>query len=290
MRPLPPRLLSLCCLALLGLSPAQGATAEDDPATWKWNDPRDLTFPGVHHGTIESASMGRTVGYVIYLPPQYAAEPARRFPVVFFLHGTGGTESSDCGLSKEVNAEVVAGSIDPVIYVFANGGAASGYRDWETGNVKAETMIVRELLPAVDRDYRTLAAPASRAICGFSMGGVGAIRLALKYPGLFGSAASLAAALDEGPQDHGSDNCYHYASAMGQAERDRLHLYMVVGDADFLYPRHAPFLRHLDSLGIRYTLVVHSRVTHNLGVYSELSARGMIEHLARELKGGHPAP
>jgi S-formylglutathione hydrolase FrmB len=262
---------------------ADGAPEMTDPNTWKWNDPQDLKIPGMHHGTIESASMKRTVGFNIYLPPQYEKEPARRFPVVYFLHGSTGTESSDAGLARYVHAEIVAGSIDPVIYIFPNGGAESGYRDWPDSYVKSETLIVRELLPYIDREYRTIAQPGARGICGFSMGGGGAMRLALKYPNLFGTAASLAAALEQTAEDFGGDNCYRHASALSQNDRNRLYLYFVIGEDDFLYSRHGPFLKYLNELGIRYTYVVHSKVTHNLGVYTELSGRAMIEHLSREL-------
>jgi enterochelin esterase-like enzyme len=264
-------------------SAADGPRKEPDPSTWKWNDPRDLKIPGMHHGTIESASMKRTVGYNIYLPPQYEEEPGRRFPVVYYLHGSTGTESSDAGFARYVHAEVVAGSIGPVIYVFPNGGAESGYRDWPDSYVRAETLIIGELIPYIDREYRTVASPGARGICGFSMGGGGAMRLALKYPNLFGTAASLAASLEKSADDFGGDNCYRHASALDQNERDHLYLYFVVGGDDFLFPRHGPFLEHLRELGIRYTYVVHSKVKHDLGVYSELSGRAMIEHLSREI-------
>ncbi len=227
--------------------------------------------------------MKRTVGFNVYLPPQYEQEPARRFPVVYFLHGSTGTESSDAGLARHVHAEILAGRIDPVIYVFPNGGAESYYRDWPDSTVKAETLLVRELLPMIDRDYRTLDRPGARGICGFSMGGDGAIRLALKYPDLFGTAASLAAALEQSPEASGGDNCFGDARALSPEGRGRLYLYIVIGKDDFLYPRHGPFVALLDELGIRYTYVVHSRVTHNLGVYTELSGEAMIEHLSREL-------
>jgi endo-1,4-beta-xylanase len=281
-------LRTVLILALFWLLPitakgADPAKKEPDPNTWKWNDPKDLNIPGMHHGTIESASMKRTVGFNIYLPPQYEQEPTRRFPVVYFLHGSTGTESSDAGLARYVHAEIVAGSIAPVIYVFPNGGAESGYRDWPDSYVKAETLIVDELIPFIDSEYRTVAQPGSRGICGFSMGGEGAIRLSLKYPKLFGTAASLAAGLPQTAEDIKGDNCYRYASTLDPDERARLFLYIVIGEDDFLFPRHGPFVAYLKELGVRYTYVVHSKVKHDLGVYTELSGRGVIEHLSREL-------
>ena len=93
------------CTALVLLSLlATSLSAAEDPEIWKWNDPKELNIPGLPHETIESASMKRTVGYCICLPPQYEKEAERRFPVVFFLHGAGGTESSDAGFARHGHA------------------------------------------------------------------------------------------------------------------------------------------------------------------------------------------
>lgn len=277
------RLLAAVSLVVLGLLPSRSIAATD-PATWKWNDPQNLKVPGLSHGTIESDSMKRTVGFNVYLPPQYEQEPARRFPVVYFLHGASGTESSDAGLAWHVHAEIVAGRIQPVIYVFPNGGQYSSYRDATTNYVRAETLLIQELLPHIDRTYRTQARSGARGICGFSMGGGGAMRLALKYPDLFGAAGSLAAALDQTSEDAGGDNVYRHATALTKAQRDRLRLYLVVGEDDFLFPRHQPFLTHLRGLGLGYTFVLHSKVGHDLGKLTEMSGEAMIRHLDRELR------
>jgi enterochelin esterase-like enzyme len=284
--------LLMIALAVGAIDPGKALAASPDnkdPNTWKWNDPRDLGIPGLRHGTIESASMRRTVGYNIYLPPQYDKEPDRRFRVVYYLHGSTGTESSDAGLARYVDAAISSGRITPVIYVFPNGGADSYYRDWPGNYVKAETMLIRELLPYIDQHYRTIDRSSARGICGFSMGGSGAIRLMLKYPDLFCTAATLAAAIDKTPEDFGGDNCYQQATALTKEQRDRIYLWMVIGGDDFLLPRQEPFLRHLKDLGIRYTYIIHSNVSHNLGSYMELSGQAMIAHMSRVLdKDGSP--
>lgn len=271
-------------LILLSLF-ATGLCAAEDPETWKWNDPKELKIPGLRHETIESASMKRTVGYCIYLPPQYEKEPERRFPVVFFLHGAGGTESSDAGFARLVHAEVTGGTIAPVIYVFPNGGKTSGYRDWTNANVKSETLLVRELLPHIDQVYRTQAKPETRGICGFSMGGGGALRLSLKHPELFGSAASLAAAIEKSAEANGGDNSYQHATALAKQRKDALRLFMVVGEDDFLFKVHSPFAQHLKETGIACTLVTHSKVGHDLGKLTALSGADLIRHLARQMRG-----
>lgn len=260
------------------------SAADRDPNTWTWNNPKDLGIEGLQHRTFHSESMDRTVGYQIYLPPEYQSEPNRRFPVVYFLHGAGGNESSDAGLAGRVHTEILAGRIRPTIYVFPNGGKRSGYRDGKESYVRSETMLIEELGRMIDQEFRTIDRPAARAMCGFSMGGGGAMRLTLKYPDRFGAAASLAAALDVSSESGGGDNCYVHASALSKKQRDGLRLYLVIGDEDFLYPRHDPFLQHLKKLGIAYTQVVHSKVSHNLGVLNALSAESMIRFLDRQLQ------
>ena len=69
-------------------------------------------------------------------------------------------------------------------------------------------------------------------------------------PERFGAAASLAAALDQSAESNDGDNVYRHAAAMDRSQRDRLRLYLVVGDEDFLFPRHPPFMTHLKELGI----------------------------------------
>src|SRR6185312_13946459 len=158
-----------------------------------WNNPVTFTEPGLSHQTFSSASMGIEVGYSVWLPPGYETS-GRRYPVIYFLHGTSGTESADSpAFSHRLAARLAAGKISPAIYVFPNGGL-SGYRDHSDSNVKVETMITKELIPLIDKKYRTRPDRMSRVIGGFSMGGGGAVRLALPHPDLFSAAASWAGA------------------------------------------------------------------------------------------------
>jgi len=270
---------------LLAILPLHAAP---DASDWTWNDPRDLGVAGLSHRSLASEAMGREVGFQVYLPPAYEADPERRFPVVYFLHGAGGTESSDAGLAATVHAEIEAGAIDPAIYVFPNGGKRSGYRDWPDTDIRPETWIIRELIPHLDRELRTVARPEGRAICGFSMGGGGATRLFFKYPELFGALAGLAPALDRSADEHDGDNAYAHASAYPEARRGDLRPYFVIGDGDFLLPRQQPFQQHLTTLGIDFTYVLHTGVDHNLGKLKELSATALIRHLDRQLKSPRP--
>ncbi len=267
-------LLSTSCLAI---ADAKEAT---DLGDWVWNDPKAVDIPGVTHHTIESPSMNRTVGFNVYLPPQYHSAPDRRFPVVYFLHGAYGTETSDAGLAYLVDAEIKAKRIPPVIYVFPNGGKLSKYRDWKNENVRSETMLMKELLPHIDKEFRTIAQGLRRGICGFSMGGGGALRLALKYPDQFCAAASLAAAFDENPEGHSGDNVFVHAKNNQLAIQKGLALSLVIGSEDFLQKRHPAFLSLLDELEIQYTHRQLDGVGHKLGLYTQHSGVEIIRFLS----------
>ena len=73
--------------------------------------------------------MKHEVGWSIYLPPEYDSSQ-QRYPVVYWLHGAGGNETSGYIVAKEFDAAVRAGLTAPAIIVFPNGGKKTEYRDW----------------------------------------------------------------------------------------------------------------------------------------------------------------
>jgi S-formylglutathione hydrolase FrmB len=267
--------LSTAILCLSGLSAllagegAMSAEAQTPPRQAKevtWNSPPTSPIPGVEHNVLHSASMDRDVGYNVYLPADYAASK-RRYPVVYFLHGAGGTESSDAGgFSGLIRKEVEAKQIPSVICVFPNGGM-SGYRDNPEQKIMGETLIIKELLPLIDQKYRTIATREGRAICGFSMGGGGSIRLALAHPDLFSAAASWAAAL--GSRNAAISSPAALARQNVDKIKGKVRFLLIVGDKDITYASHAPFIEALQDLKVPYEYQVLPGVEHNLGVYYE---------------------
>jgi S-formylglutathione hydrolase FrmB len=159
-----------------------------------------VTVRGVSHGTYHSARLNLDIGYNIYLPAAYTKHPSWRFPVLYFLHGKHGDENSSPNqIVTKLNSSF---NIQPMIIVFANGGKNSKYMDPLAGSKlygvwMAEYTIIHELIPTIDARYRTIAGKQGRAIQGFSMGGMGALRLAFKYPGLFSSVYSFAPAAND---------------------------------------------------------------------------------------------
>lgn len=150
--------------------------------------------------SIPSPSNGGELLFAIYLPPQYEATPSVRFPTVYCLHGLSGNPISR---SKQVvpalDAAIVAGKIQPMIYVFPDGQRNSFYADAFDKHKQVHANIVEEVIPYVDKNFRTRPERAFWAIEGFSMGGYGAAMLGAKHPELFGAIVEYSGALAEWP-------------------------------------------------------------------------------------------
>lgn len=148
--------------------------------------PLPAGFPtNVTHHTYRSAVMQRDVGYCIYLPPGYAKDTTRRYPVIYNLHGAGGNETRTIYNAEVLHAGILAGQWPELIMVFPNGGRATMYQDSADGRFPAETTFVKELMPHIDATCRTIADRRGRCIEGFSMGGRGSTHLAMRHPQLF---------------------------------------------------------------------------------------------------------
>jgi endo-1,4-beta-xylanase len=150
------------------------------------NNPKDGQLPaGVSHHTYYSESMKHDVGYCIYLPPDYESQTHARYPAIYNLHGAGENELHAFEEAQLLDRGIRSGKLPPMILVAANGGDRTNYKDSYDGKFMSETTIIRELIPHIDKTYRTMAARSGRCIEGFSMGGRGATRLAIKYPEMF---------------------------------------------------------------------------------------------------------
>lgn len=181
---------------------AVAVLAERQPLTFEitWVNPPAAQAARVQHRILHSASMKRDVGYNIYLPPDYEGS-GRRYPVIYWLHGAGGHESSSLWIAEEFEKAVRANLVEAAILVFPNGGRKTEYRDWQPQNVLPETMIIRELIPHIDGSFRTMATAAGRSLEGMSMGANGALKLAFKYPELFHSVVAYAGSYKRLPLD-----------------------------------------------------------------------------------------
>lgn len=151
----------------------------------RWvNETKEPLPTGLTHHTLKSKAAGQAVGFCIYLPPGYESSK-QRYPVIYNLHGNGGNEFTGLEEVRVLHNGIVAGKWPPMIMVLPNGGHSTFYKDSFDGRLPIETMFIRELIPLIDSEYRTIAARHGRCIEGFSMGGRGSTRLAMKYPEMF---------------------------------------------------------------------------------------------------------
>lgn len=136
--------------------------------------------------------------FYVLLPPSYDTSEAR-YPVVYVLHWFTGDESALVWKFKAAMDTLLrAGEVEEMILVFPNASNRLGGSMYLSSPTIGdyETYISQELVGYVDANYRTLAQSASRGITGCSMGGDGAIHLALKYPAVFSVAAPDSATYD----------------------------------------------------------------------------------------------
>jgi endo-1,4-beta-xylanase len=145
---------------------------------------------GLTQYAFRSPSNNADVGYSVYLPPSYAANPTKRFPVVYWLHGANGNEIKSLWLAKFIDNAVKGNKMRAMIVVFPNAGGRSMWCDVYDGTVLTESMLIKELIPLIDSKFRTINHRSGRFLEGFSMGGFGSARLLFKYPELFSSAVT----------------------------------------------------------------------------------------------------
>lgn len=146
--------------------------------------------------SIPSAILGRSVNFCVVLPADYAAAPATRYPTLYFLHGLFEDEKrwSERGGQVVLDGLREKGEIGKFLVVLPDGGRTF-YIDSLDGHEPYEKFFIQEFVPAIDRKYRTLPTANARSISGTSMGGYGALHLAMRSPDVFGSASAHSAAL-----------------------------------------------------------------------------------------------
>jgi S-formylglutathione hydrolase FrmB len=186
----PLRFLALLLVAALSLS-ARAPERARLPAP---------TAGRVECSSVPSKILGRSVRFCALLSPAYDAQPTRRFPVLYWLHGLGQNEQAFVNNGGPALLENLrgTGALGDFLVITPDGGR-SFYLNSHDGRVRYEDFFIREFMPAIERRYRIEAARATRGISGVSMGGFGALHFGLKYPETFGSVSAHSAAVMQQP-------------------------------------------------------------------------------------------
>ena len=248
---------------------------------------------GLSHHTLESKAMRRNVGFNVILPAGYEKANVRH-PVVYWLHGGGGNESSNLFIAKTWRETYTAKPAPILVFPAA---FRSGYMDHHDGKTMVETMIIRELIPHIDTVFRTIAKREGRAVHGFSMGASGCLKFAAKYPDMFCAAMAygggaldlektknqwvldiLKRNLNADPKRIRQNNTYHFIKKNGDAIRKAdIRFLMICGKKDSWAKSAKDFHAYLKSHKIRSNLTLVPKVGHNLRLLHQAQGKAAVK-------------
>jgi putative tributyrin esterase len=271
------RLVLLACLALVCSGDFFRLKAEATPVE---SPGFRLQAEGkrLREETVHSPALGRVMKYRVLLPQGYETSQ-RRYPVLYLLHGLTGDYTD---WTSRTNLAEYTRTL-PLIVVMPDG-ANSWYTNAADGSAKFEDYIVIDLPADVVRKYRTVNSRYGRAIAGLSMGGYGALKLALKRPAAFAVAGSFSGAFGvtvEGRYDRmiESTKATPLTSIFGAIDSDTRKQNDVLALAAGLKAPGAPYL-YIDC-GTSDTLIAENRdvvaAIHKTGAAYEY----------HEIAGGH---
>lgn len=253
---------------------------------------RPLLRGALHHDRRRSAILGRAMRFQVYTPPGYEKDDAS-YPVLYLLHRWGADErqwTDRLHVHEVADRLISCGELPPFLIVMPQGhksfflNAAAPHGDYSAlqesepelldgalaGCGNYEDYFLEEVIPHVEAAYRVLTDRKHRAIGGVSMGGHGALTLALRHPDLFGAAGAHSPTLfdesfyppwlfgdaagfaERDPAHLAANLSPHSPSLIGEGKRERLiaplRLYLDCGCDDELVPRiealHHTFLAH----------------------------------------------
>jgi diacylglycerol O-acyltransferase/trehalose O-mycolyltransferase len=184
----PAALLAALCLLASACTSGGDRTGAAPPPPTATIVAEQQVAPRTHDLLVDSPAAGSKVWVRLLLPSRFTAEPSRRWPVLYLLHGCCDTYES---WTRSTDLEALTAPTD-LLVVMPDGGSAGFYSDWYNGGRGGppawETFHLTELRELLEARYR---AGDRRAIAGLSMGGLGALAYAARHPGMFRFAASF---------------------------------------------------------------------------------------------------
>ncbi len=217
------------------------------------------------HGTVshpwyDSKILGYARRLTVYTPYGYEANPKKKYPVLYLLHGAGGDEEAwiSMGRTAQILDNLIEkGLAEPMIVVMPNGnpgqqaartlGIPEKQIDWRSEQFRNAYVnsLCTEIVPFIEKNFRAIPKPASRAIAGLSMGGGHTISASVLYPELFDYICPLSAAGDATPEQ------------LATLKKAGVKLYFLAcGNTDFLFQRAEDMHAKLDEQNFKHEYFV----------------------------------
>lgn len=209
--------------------------------------------------TVQSSILKMERKYAVYLPADYETSQ-RSYPVLYLLHGSGDDQTGwvQFGEVKSIADKAIqeAKATAMIIVMPDADTGQKGYFNSVKGDWNYEDFFFQELMPAIEKTYRTKTDKRYRAIAGLSMGGGGTFMYALHHPELFAAACPLSASVGplslaeaatrwgkQSPEVSDDELATYYSShsvlelmnSMPDKDKKAVRWYIDCGDDDFLY-------------------------------------------------------
>lgn len=252
----------------------------------------------VPHGSVtarwyHSKGLDATRRMNVYTPAGYETS-RKKYPVLYLLHGSGGDEDEwkNFGRACQIIDNLIAqGKAEPMIVVMPNGHvgmqAAPGESDWgyyKPYHVKdapgAFETYFPEIVSFIDKEYRTIANKAHRAIAGLSMGGGHTCNISANYPDQFGYVGLFSAGVGYRANTDASPIYQHMDEKFAKQFAHRPALYWIgIGNADFLYKNVKDLRERFDAKGYQYEYLETSggHVWKNWRIYLSVFAQKLFK-------------
>jgi S-formylglutathione hydrolase len=178
---------------LVGAALLSAATVAQTPTT-----PGRAMNGTLIEATVPSTNVPAPVPITYYLPKNYDANRAERYPLLIQLHGGGGSNkdmenfrglSVGGGMGGLLDQAIENGLVAPIVSVMPSTGRYF-YMNFRDGSQKWEDFVMKDLLPYMRKNFNVVQGREGTFITGISMGGMGSLRMAVKYPEVFQAVAS----------------------------------------------------------------------------------------------------
>jgi enterochelin esterase family protein len=233
----------------------------------------------VAHGTVtkiwyKSEVLGFQRRVYVYTPAGYESG-TQKYPVFYLLHGAGGDEDAwtNMGRAAQIMDNLIAqGKAKPMIVVMTNGNAnqagaqnevlpipstgEQGMASYQRYAGKFEEHLVKDVVPFIEKNFRTLTGKDNRAIAGLSMGGAHTQTITNNNPGMFGYIGVYSMGImNMGPQNQDAAKVeQERVTKLTALKNSGFKLYWIgVGKDDFVYKGVVTLRETLDKVGLKYT-------------------------------------